>query len=275
MISHSGNPKKGNKNLTQIVWTQAERVLDDTQADLLLIFDCCYAGQLAKPSRAAHTRIFDFLGATQKDSTALSPGPESFTTALTWALTELAGGKGFTTSQLQHKIMEAPNFPSNSQLPCFSERGEPSLRRLKIAPLPKAPKAPAVESGQDQKVLTVEYFLNLQFLFSKCPTEANIEDLTNTLRTLVKDTDLPLQQVLWRGLFSEDNLKKDFSHVARRVLYQLRRKSLSNKLKLRPYFTPNGGGMESQADGRDLLPEAAEDGPPRKKPRVELGDTEL
>lgn len=255
---YSGNPKKGNKSLRQIVWTEVERTIEETQADLFLIFDCCYAGQLAKPMRSAPTKIFDFLGSTQKNSTALSPGPESFTTALTWALTELArdhGVAGFTTSTLQHKISEAPNFPGDSQLPCLAERGIPSLRRLKIAPLPRvAPsKVASAREEQVQEQTTEQYFLNLQFMFSECPNTTIIDELTKQLRALVKDVDLPLQQVLWRGLFSEDTLRKDFSDVARRVLFQLRRKTIARKLKLR--------SISSLKD--------VDEGPTRKRQRVE------
>jgi len=253
-----GSPKKGNKSLRQIVWAEAERTIEETQADLFLIFDCCYAGQLAKPMRSAPTKIFDFLGSTQKNSTALSPGPESFTTAMTWALTALAkehGVSGFTTSTLQHKISEAPRFPADSQLPCLAERGVPSLRRLKIAPLPRvAPcKVASAREDQDQEQTTEQYFLNLQFVFSECPTTTIIDDLTKQLRALVKDVDLQLQQVLWRGLFSEDTLKRDFSDVARRVLFQLRRKTIARKLKPR--------SISSLQD--------VEDGPTQKRQRIE------
>ncbi len=200
-------------------------------------------------------QIFDFLGSTQMDSTALSPGPESFTTALTWALKELANEHGFTSWQLQQKIMEAPHFPRQTQVPCWAER-LPSLRRLKIAPLPKnAPsKVPSDDKNQEHDTSTVEYFLNLEFLFSECPTKNMIDDLAKQLRSLVKERDLPLQQVMWRGLFSGDDRKERFSDVARKVLFQLRRKSLSSKLKFQRLTS---------------LLQADEEGPSRKRVRIE------
>ena len=236
----AGNFDKGTKGLSRIVWNKAEAQIQETDADIFLIFDCCYAGVLAKKTRSLWSpRIFEFLGSTQEDSTALSPGKQSFTTALTFALGKLAEDEpnGFTTQQLYQSILSAPDFPRDEQQPCQSERGDkPSLRRLKIAPLPKDIQKLTRTASFTHSDLQedAEYFLNLQFRFLRTPTVEHIDDLVEQLRALVKDTDLPLHTVEWRGLFSENTFREDFHDVARKVLFKLRRRSLSSKLKLRP-----------------------------------------
>jgi hypothetical protein len=190
------------------VWNEAEKQLEGAHADLFVIFDCCYAGQLAISTRSVFSsKIFEYLGATQANDVALSPGPDSFSNALAWALEDLASHSvGFTTLQLEEKIKLAPRFNLMNQVPCLTTRGEPSLRRLKIAPLSKEPTEIVQKplSSQENDVETVRYCLQLQFLFSRCPDETHVSDLTNHLTDLVRSQNLPLRQVLWRGLWSKD-----------------------------------------------------------------------
>ena len=211
-----------------------------TDADLFVIFDCCYAGQLAISTRSIFSsKIFEFLGATQAHDVALAPGDESFSTALAWALENLATQPdGFTTLQLEQKIKQAPQFPSKTQVPCLTTRGEASLRRLKIAPLPREPAEPVQRPRERprQDVESIKYYVQLQLLFSSCPDETHVKDLTENLKDLVRGRNLPLRQVLWRGLFSRDTAKIDkmdlVTVVARNWYHRTRNsKSLSGSAK--------------------------------------------
>ena len=202
------------------MWNEAEKQLERAHADLFVIFDCCYAGQLAISTRSVFSsKIFEYLGATQANDVALSPGPDSFSNALAWALEDLAShSEGFTTLQLEKKIKLAPRFNSMNQVPCLTTRGEPSLRRLKIAPLSQDPTVVQKPlSSQENDVETVRYCLQLQFLFSRCPEETHVSDLTNHLMDLVRSQNLPLRQVLWRGLWSKDTAKIEKLDLVRLV----------------------------------------------------------
>jgi hypothetical protein len=218
------------------VWNEAEKQLERASADLFVIFDCCYAGQLAISTRSVFSsRIFEYLGATQANDVALSPGPDSFSNALAWALQDLAShSEGFTTLQLEQKIKLAPRFNSMNQVPCLTTRGEPSLRRLKIAPLSQEPIETVQKPlpSQENDVETVKYCLQLQLLFASCPEETHVNDLTNHLADLVRSQNLPLRQVLWRGLWSKDTAKIEkldlVTLVARKWYHQTRHSKSSS-----------------------------------------------
>ncbi|KAL9579932.1 MAG: hypothetical protein Q9203_006505 [Teloschistes exilis] len=111
------------KRLNSIVWNKTEELLKPAEADVLEIFDCCYAGTVGL-ARGIDRR-FEYLAATTAMGTSPVPGPDSFTTALIWALRKLkqckAGGR-FTTDELVREIKhQAPNFPED-QKPVLSDR---------------------------------------------------------------------------------------------------------------------------------------------------------
>lgn len=200
---------------------------------MLLVFDCCHAGQLAGTrTREFSNRIFEFLGATQANDTTQAPGPESFTSALIWALKAFSKDvDGFTTSQLLAKILEAPNFPlDDGQRPCLTERGHHCLRRLRIAAVPGTEsELDATPTKETEEPVEIKCFLNLSFMFTRCPTFDDISNLCHCLREVLQadSRNFPAQQVIWRGLFSKDTKRPEFSGVAEKVLYKLRQKSMS------------------------------------------------
>jgi hypothetical protein len=174
-------------------------------ADVLLIFDCCFAGMLCGTiqRRSFDTKLFEFLGATSSNGVARLPGPESFTSALIFALKELAGEKdGFTTSRLLAKILDAPNFPKQDQTPTLSERSGHCLKRLVLAPMNRDDETriePAPDNAQDQED-SFRYSLSLQFLLSSIPNKEEIEKMCQGLKELVKNEELKAKQVIWRGM---------------------------------------------------------------------------
>ncbi|KIW68870.1 hypothetical protein PV04_04785 [Phialophora macrospora] len=222
-----GNPKKGKRKISRILWEEVEHQLERARADLLVIFDCCYAGLLANddPRAAPPRRIFEYLGATLHNKTAIGPGDWSFTKALVWALEQLAHDEpdGFTTSQLKAKIRKAPNFRDRDQEPVWSPRGKnPSLFRLKISPLEEnselslSPRdhrlsdaAPANEPPEDNN----QVYLQLQLAFDRVPSKGHISILAESLKDTVRYHDLPLKQDRWKGLSAED-VRMDFRRAA-------------------------------------------------------------
>src|SRR5438034_4531070 len=102
--------KKGKDQLARnsIAWHSAETIIADTDVDVLVIFDCCHAGSLCRPYRSRHGRCFEFLAACTADKKTRKPGPDSFTSALIWALKELVEKPFFSSTELQHMITKAP-----------------------------------------------------------------------------------------------------------------------------------------------------------------------
>ncbi|CAL8574966.1 hypothetical protein XPA_000912 [Xanthoria parietina] len=143
LIGHTSPNDQRDANLKErnrLVWNKTEDLLRPAEADVLEIFDCCCAGTigLARGER----RLFEYLAAVEgHDGTTKIPGPESFTTALIFALKELVKEKDegrFTTDELLRKIKtDAPNFPKD-QTPAMSNRDNKhsSAGRIMLHPTP-------------------------------------------------------------------------------------------------------------------------------------------
>ncbi|KAL8848727.1 MAG: hypothetical protein Q9221_006271 [Calogaya cf. arnoldii] len=186
-----------------VVWNFAEAALQQTQADIFEIFDCCYAGDLGRGSggRGFGTRCFEFLGATSSGATTKAPGPSSFSSGLIWALGVLAKESGrFTTSTLANKIREAPNFPKK-QVPILYERNDlASLQRIVIAPL--------LDRDEASTAIPAEMtphqpwgFLDLRICLKSRPTKTEIGKFGKDVSMIMQITDLKVRRVKWGGLY--------------------------------------------------------------------------
>lgn len=107
---------KKQKEQLSIDWNRSEHIIQNTKADILLILDCCNSGTLSHHDRF-HNRRFELLAACGHDKTTSFPGRYSFTSALIWALDQLAKESPFSTCKLRLKIKEAPLFAENSPFP--------------------------------------------------------------------------------------------------------------------------------------------------------------
>ncbi|KAI4092361.1 MAG: hypothetical protein LQ339_007958 [Xanthoria mediterranea] len=193
-------------NAATVVWNYAEAALQQTKADILEIFDCCYAGDLARGScgRGFGTRCFEFLGATSSGATTRAPGPSSFSSGLIWALGALAKESDrFTTNKLVNKIREAPNFPKK-QVPVLTERNDlSSLNRIVIAPLLNADEASTAVPAEETDTTRRQPwgFLNLRLSLESCPEKAEIAKFGEDVRCILQSTELKVQGVKWAGLY--------------------------------------------------------------------------
>ena len=220
--------------------------------------DCCHAGKLLKVRQKIFSdRIFEFLGAAGPNETTCLPGPESFTSALIWALEELAKEKEpFITSELLAKIIAAPKFPREKQLPCLSELGIHCPRRLILEPVTTE----SVSRAQKQSEETgssMEYCLSLQFLLPALPNEIELYKMCEGVKSLIKTHQLTARQVLWKGIYSKDSLRTEVPHVVREWLLTTKLKTLQRKLGTLQ-DTGSSSGANSQikhgdAEGRELL----------------------
>ncbi|KAE8446889.1 hypothetical protein EG329_011520 [Mollisiaceae sp. DMI_Dod_QoI] len=188
--------------LHEIVWRSAENNIQATRSDVLVIFDCCHAGELEKSTRStgAH-RAFEYLAATSANSTTKKPGDNSFTTALIWAATNLlqSGKKrSFSTQELLSKILDAPDFP-NGQYPRLSERGSACLRRIVLAPLSEDASENAENDAQEaEDDFTTD--LSLRFIFNRDMDLAMVENLVTELKSLMIGEDIKGAGILWEGI---------------------------------------------------------------------------
>ena len=219
-----------------IVWNEAEQLIHSAQhADVFLILDCCHAGKLLSTRQRTpwSDRIFEFLGASGPDQTTPLPGADSFSSALTWTLRELATDGCFMSSELLEKILSAPSFPRNGQLPCLSERGLHSVRRLILEPLPEATKdaASALQRKREETTDSFEYSLNLQFLLPSIPSDDDIKKMCDGLKELINSHHFIAKQILWKGLSSKEHSRPGMQRVIREVLLKLENKKLKNRIR--------------------------------------------
>ncbi len=188
------------------MWNHTEDILQHTEADILEIFDCCYAGDLARGCCGSGfgTRCFEFLGATSSGATTRAPGPSSFSSGLIWALGALAKESDkFTTNKLVNKIREAPNFPGK-QVPVLTERSDlSSLHRIVMAPLLAADEASTAVPAEEQDITRLQHwgYLNLRISLQRCPEKAEIAKFGKEFRFMLQSTELKVQGVKWAGLY--------------------------------------------------------------------------
>ncbi|GME48565.1 hypothetical protein GTA08_BOTSDO01707 [Neofusicoccum parvum] len=209
----SRKPSRRMRN--EIAWHRAEDNIRNTLADVLVIFDCCYAGALQDFRSSGHS--FEFLGACGRDQLTPGPGKQSFTSALIWALrdSELRGKDGFDSAELRKTLMSAPDFRSGehyrSQTPMLFHRQRPNEDHVWVAPtkqpgedVPVSPNKPLPHYRENGPM---EY-LDLRFRFSKEQTEAQVEELAKALSQFVRQyrSDMGVRSVDLRDHVTVSNM---------------------------------------------------------------------
>ena len=242
---YQSSPSDVRRYLNTVVWNITENNLHEIQSDVLQIFDCCYAGTLA--TRGISQQSFEYLAATAADDTTASPGKTSFTSALIWALKELAKDSSarFTTVHLLGKIQEAPNFPDD-QKPILSKRREnPANERIILHPLKQGspvdgalnPNGTVRRNAPQQDVLT------LKFVFESRPSVDDIRHLGSDLNHVVRQHQLHVNRIMWGGIQPRDN-DMVFKAISNLKALRWRNKSIKHELNAgvgngQPYHHPS------------------------------------
>ncbi|KAK8108540.1 hypothetical protein PG984_014341 [Apiospora sp. TS-2023a] len=208
-------PTDTNGELHEIVWESAETNIRDTKADVLVIFDCCHAGELERSVRGHWKhRAFEYLAATSAKSTTRKPGPKSFTRALIWSLNHLAEKRPFfsTTELLRTIHNEAPHFP-RKQCPRLSEGQLPAKRKIMIAPLTSEAKTRAAEAASQAAASSSQreddaddsgeeksHDFLLRFVFNCDITEDMLKIIASHIKDLIKGGEINAKDVAWEGI---------------------------------------------------------------------------
>ncbi|KAJ8071114.1 hypothetical protein OCU04_001455 [Sclerotinia nivalis] len=217
LIGSTAIPAKNNE-LHEIVWSSAEHNIQNTQSDVLVIFDCCNAGEMDRGVRGGDftKRAFEYMAATSQRSTTKRPGPESFTTALIWALKEMVcfkPGRSFSTHELLRKICQAPNFP-RPQAPRLTERGLiGSRRKIVLVPLDKQSKPKTTEEKSIAIMDEIMETINLRFVFNGKITEKMVREFAQAISKIISEGDFVASTVLWEGINTSSSTKKNLWDV--------------------------------------------------------------
>jgi len=186
-------------------------MLQPALGDILLIFDCCYAGILdAHFDGRGHwaTRSFELLAACKDDAKTHPPGPKSFTRALIWALTSLLKDREkFSTHELQMRIPHAKGFPRD-QVVRIIDRGDPSDHRLVLAPVPLRSNLAKSEPVPSRPPVTrPKKFIDLRFWYTKCPDEDEVNALSSRMKQLLNNEHIKADRVGWVRLGNVDQVR--------------------------------------------------------------------
>jgi hypothetical protein len=258
-----------------LVWRKIERELLETEADLLAIFDCCYAGALARPlTRSPSRKIFSFVASTEADQTAIGPGADSFTSALIHSLHKLVGrSDGFSVMELLSEIQEAPYFKDTGQSPREGWRGDPpGDQRLKVRALPHAQNPePAAEVIADSGTIDdVQYLLRLDFAFTEPLDQNHVSDFVSDLAHMIKISQSPVKHVAW-GFLARRTKRlhlRRFRETAWNIVRQRRLSSMSHlglpghSTSTDDFFHPGG----SSSCGDDAITAVADSPPALRTP---------
>ncbi|KAI9685827.1 MAG: Phosphatidylinositol-4-phosphate 5-kinase [Bathelium mastoideum] len=186
------------KSHNSVMWNEAEKIIVGSEADVLLIFDCCYAGLIG---RAHDLNRFETLAACTADSRTHIPGKSSFTAALIWALEQLYSEKQFfTSSELRARITEHQHFPK-VQYPQLNQR-VPSHSFIVIAPFSspaaKLPVTPPQEQAAPQDAQASYIDIRIHFNNDDGNHEKTFR-IARLLRGLRQENQLPSHRIDFLG----------------------------------------------------------------------------
>ena len=251
----------------RIVWSKVEPAIQDTDADVLLIFDCCHAGRLSRPYRGFDRSFFEFLGACSEDQTTMGPGASSFTRALTWALKELARKEeAFSTAVLRDTIMKYDRFPE-SQYPVLSDRHLPGEHILiSRKGLGSQSNTAAPSKVERAKELENKEYIELRFHFDNKIEDDHFDETANVLKSLMgsskarwsrvtfveKNSVLEKSAMKWRQAFLSRKKSNSIAsayppaYLDGQVISPDLERTLSPRLPTHPY-TPMASGRASRS----------------------------
>ncbi|KAF1361107.1 hypothetical protein EJ07DRAFT_76492, partial [Lizonia empirigonia] len=199
---HGAHRNKTNRFTATATWHKAEHsLLSSADADVLAIFDCCYASNAHK-GFAEDRRIYELLAASPRGYTTPGPGPNSFTNRLITSLRELLEEHqdgSFTTTKLLDRINNKRKTPSTGASPPAMLHDRLSKfhhRHIQLARLD------GQAAEQKQRVLDqqpqAEAYLELRFSLQNASMKHDqIEALARELPGAFNNANIPLCNIDW------------------------------------------------------------------------------
>ncbi|CAI6263304.1 unnamed protein product [Periconia digitata] len=183
------------QNAHNLVWSRAESNISEAHGDVVLVFDCCFAGSFGGVRVRAPQPHFEFIAACGAKEVAALPGPGSFTTAFMQAMREYKDSLEcpFTTRQLVARIQailaNRPG-PGKKQTPELQVRDKFSAggniwispRNLNVHAMEK------IESQGEHRRAHHEY-IDLRLNFYRKLEPADAVNVAKHLTRLVRDED--------------------------------------------------------------------------------------
>ena len=178
-------------------WNLATHVLDDAEADTLVILDCCYAGNIMK-TVTQQTRVYEVMTATGKDRPTESPGKASYTAALIETLKELRKqGQPFTTWQIHQLIHKRRDWNTSSLLWNPGFQGPP--RHISLWPPEKPEPRRNPSAVQRSSYLDIRVFFQDNSSLTDDQVAVLAKELSKLRRGATKASKLDVCDIQWRG----------------------------------------------------------------------------
>lgn len=196
-------------------------------------------------------RAFEYIAATSQGSTTKKPGPESFTSALIWALKYMIKhkpGRRFSTTELVNKIYHAPKLPED-QAPRLIE-GSPigCLRKIVLGPLDEKSLTGVSNGINMERINETNDTLSVRFVFTKTINKRMIQDLSKDLSNLIGQGDFGASTILWDGINSPGPETKRIRDIINHWQNQ-------TKKQTRTSFS-SSGGLQTSPKSPIVLPES-------------------
>lgn len=205
---------------------KSEHIIQQTEADVLLILDCCDSGTLSHRDRGrSQGRTFELLAACEHDKVTRFPGMYSFTSALIWALEQLAEQSPFSTAKLKVKISEAPNFPDD-QNPLLHSLGPVQGEHIVIKVLGVDRKSQELTTGLYREELKLEGdYVDIRFHYNVPFDRDHLVKFAVWMKSALKNESLDLRRI---AFLRKGNTLGNFRQVAATWLSRVRTKASQN-----------------------------------------------
>lgn len=137
------------------------------------------------------------------------------------------------SSELLERILEAPDFHKNGQVPCMNGRGPHCVRKLILEPMASgtAESRPNQEGIRDESSELFKYCLNLQFLLPDEPNDDEIKRMCEGLRDLILTDRFFARQILWQGLYPKEHARSEIPRLVREYAMRWENQRLKNKIR--------------------------------------------
>jgi len=176
-------------------WNNVEKILvEEGKADMLVIMDACFAGNLNVSATHDLGRAYEVLGACKRNRTTASPGPHSFTHILHKSLESLINKySAFTTANLLSEILEGEERRNNP--PEFWSRSTNTARHIRLAPV-----LSQQDCYFDDQAIPQYLTLRVELKDLHRPSRDEIEQLARNISTAVRNSSIKTRRIDCMGL---------------------------------------------------------------------------
>ncbi|KAI7679012.1 hypothetical protein KC322_g14798 [Hortaea werneckii] len=186
----------------QASWNKAERQLDDVDADVLTILDCCEAAHIIQKGAHDRANTHEVLAASGRATTAYPPGKMSFTRHFIDALKEELEKhrrQPFSTYDLNEVIMRR-RVDTSSHV--YTRHGKRNRRHIVLAPLNHIRsddkfRSADILSRDPRNTATLD--LRVVFRTDEMLQEPATKLLAEHLSVAARDAKLNIRAIDWMG----------------------------------------------------------------------------